>query len=181
MDFFQLFGVERRLQLDGDSLQTRFYQLSREFHPDRFAARPVPERLAAEQQSAMLNDAYRVLREPLARAEYVLRQAGFDIGEQRTKDVPPELLEEVFELNMALEEARMGDEDARGQLRGMHDHFLQMQSAIDQELNTLFGSHDAVAAGGGSTSEVLQQIRAVLNRRRYVRNLVSEVEKELAQ
>ena len=178
MNFFELFGVERRLQLDGDWLQKRFYQLSREFHPDRFAARPPTERLEAEQKSAMLNDAYRILRDPIARAEYVLKQEGFDIGEQRTKDVPPELLEEVFELNMALEEARMGDEDARNQLRGMHQHFLEMRNGVDTELQSLYSAFDTAADGDGR--EVLQRIRGVLNRRRYIRNLVSEVEKELA-
>ena len=54
---------------------------------------------------AILNDGYRVLRDPIKRAEYLLAQEGFDIGEQRSKNVPPELLEEVFELNMLLEEA----------------------------------------------------------------------------
>ena len=62
------------------------------------------EREYALEVTAILNDAYRTLRDPIARALYLLKLEGFDIGEQSTKDVPPELLEEVFELNMALEE-----------------------------------------------------------------------------
>ncbi len=52
----------------------------------------------------------------MKRAEYLLTEEGFPIGEQRSRDVPPELLEEVFELNMMLEELRSGDESARPQL-----------------------------------------------------------------
>ena len=62
------------------------------------------------ENTAIINDGYRTLRDPVKRAEYLLTEEGFPIGEQRSKDVPPELLEEVFELNMALEEMRGGEE-----------------------------------------------------------------------
>lgn len=175
MDYFSFFGLERKLTLDASQLQKRFYELSREHHPDRFAQKPAEERLKAEEASAILNDGYRVLRDPLQRAEYVLQQEGFDVGEQRSKDVPPELLEEVFELNMALEELRHGDEDARASLAEAHQKFIGMRAAADEELNALGQRYDQ-----SQDRAVLQQIRGVLNRRRYIRNLVSEVEKELA-
>src|SRR5690349_213398 len=108
-DFFQFFGIERKLQIDTDDLQKRFYARSRQLHPDRFTRKSPEEQQYSLDATSLLNDAYRVLRDPMQRAEYVLKQEGFDIGEQRSKDVPPELLEEVFELNMALEEMREGD------------------------------------------------------------------------
>ncbi|MBL8177085.1 MAG: Fe-S protein assembly co-chaperone HscB [Bryobacterales bacterium] len=175
MDYFSFFGLERKLTLDASRLQQRFYQLSKEYHPDRFAQKPAEERLKAEEASAILNDGYRVLRDPVQRAEYVLRQEGFDIGEQRSKDVPPELLEEVFELNMALEELRHGDEDARASLKEAHGKFVAMRAAADEELCALGRRYDETPG-----RDALQQIRALLNRRRYIRNLVAEVEKELA-
>lgn len=174
-DYFRFFGLDRKLALDSKDLQKRFYELSRQYHPDRFAGRPPAEQQDAVEASAVLNDAYRVLREPVSRAEYLLKQEGFDIGEQRGKDVPPELLEEVFELNMALEELRMGDQDARGPLGDARAKFIHMRDGIDSELAGLFGSYDR-----SPDRAILQQIRNVLNRRRYVRNLVSEVEKALA-
>src|SRR3954462_14290203 len=100
-DYFQFFGIEPKLVLDTDALQKRFYELSRLLHPDRYSKKSPEEQQYSLDATALLNDAYRVLRDPLQRAEYVLKQAGFEIGEQRSKDVPPELLEEVFELNMA--------------------------------------------------------------------------------
>ena len=175
-DYYQALGLEPKLSLDPADLQKRFYSRSRELHPDRFMLRPAAEREASEQASALLNDAYRTLREPVSRAEYVLTQNGFDIGEQRSKDVPAELLEEVFELNMALVELRGGDEEARPQLVEARERFIAMREDIDAGLGKLFERHDA---GGGR--ETLTEIRAVLNRRRYIRNLVNEVEKELAE
>lgn len=174
-DYFRFFGYDRRLDLDTGELQKRFYELSRKFHPDRFARMPAAEQQYALDATSILNDAYRVLRDPIARAEYVLTQEGFDVGEQRGKDVPPELLEEVFELNMALEELRGGDTSARAPLEEAGEKFKSMRGQIDAELSALFRQYDAAPA-----RDKLQQIRAVLNRRRYIRNLVNEVEKELA-
>src|SRR3954447_18164085 len=95
-DYFELFDLPRTLALDLRDLEKRFYALSRQFHPDLHSRKSAAEREAAEEASAQLNDAYRVLREPLARAAYLLKIEGFEISEQTTKDVPPELLEEVF-------------------------------------------------------------------------------------
>lgn len=175
-DYYEALDLVPKLSLEPGELQERFYARSRELHPDRFMLRPAAEREAAEEASALLNDAYRTLRDPVTRAEYVLAQSGFEIGEQRSKDVPAELLEEVFELNMALEELRGGDDSARPQLEEARKRFLAMRGEIDAGLGRLFEKHDA---GGGR--ETLAEIRSVLNRRRYIRNLVNEVEKELAQ
>ena len=133
-DYYELFGIPRRLNLSLDELQTRFYELSRQLHPDRFMSRPEAERREALDKSSELNDGYRTLKDPVKRAQYVLRQAGFDIGEQRSKDVPPELLEEVFELNMALEEMRSGDDSARPQLEAAEKNFSGMLAGVDQDL-----------------------------------------------
>ena len=109
-DYYELFGIARSLNLSLDDLQQRYYELSRQLHPDRFMRKPEAERQRALDMSSALNDAYRTLKDPIKRAQYLLKLEGFDIGEQRSKDVPPELLEEVFELNMALEEMRGGDD-----------------------------------------------------------------------
>ena len=173
-DYFEIFGIERRLDLDTEALQRTFYELSRQLHPDRYGRRSPEEQQYALEASAILNDAWRVLRDPVQRAEYVLSKEGFNIGEQRSKDVPPELLEEVFELNMALEEMRGGDESVRPQLESARAHFEQMQQEIDAGLGDLFRRYDAEPR-----QETLGAIRGVLNRRRYIRNLIREVDKEL--
>ncbi|MGA7412687.1 MAG: Fe-S protein assembly co-chaperone HscB, partial [Bryobacteraceae bacterium] len=123
-DYFEFFGLDRKLVINADDLQKRFYQLSRQWHPDRFSRRPIEEQNQSLEATSLLNDGYRTLKDPVKRAEYLLTQEGFPIGEQRSKDVPPELLEEVFELNMVLEELKSGDDSARPQLEQARASFL---------------------------------------------------------
>ena len=173
-DYYELFGIPRGLKLSLDELQKRYYELSRQLHPDRFMQKPEAERQRALDMSSALNDAYRTLKDPIKRAQYLLSLEGFEIGEQRSKDVPPELLEEVFELNMALEEMRGGDDSARPQLEQAEKNFSGMLAETDEQIQSLFESYDAT-----QSRDVLTQIRNVLNRRKYVQNLVSEVQRTL--
>ena len=173
-NYYGFFGLEHRLDLDLKDLEKRFYALSRQYHPDRYTLKSREEQQYALDATAILNDAYRTLREPLTRAEYLLKENGFDIGEQGSKNVPPELLEEVFELNMALEELRGGDDSARPALEDARNKFVGMRDTIDAELAGKFTEYDRT-----HDRNALAEIRGMLNRRRYVRNLVNEVEKEL--
>jgi molecular chaperone HscB len=173
-DYFELLGIPRSLNLALDALQQRYYELSRQLHPDRFMQKPEAERQRALDMSSALNDAYRTLKDPVKRAQYLLGLEGFDIGEQRSKDVPPELLEEVFELNMALEEMRGGDDSARPQLEQAEKNFTKMLEETDQQLHSFFEQYDT-----SPSRDVLSGTRNVLNRRKYIQNLVSEVERTL--
>ncbi len=170
MQYYDALGLAPKLSLDADDLKKRFYERSREWHPDRFARRGADEQKKALDMTAMLNDAIRTLRDPISRAEYFLEEHQLP----PTKTPPPELLEEVFELNMALEELREGDESARGQLVDAEKRFVDMRAEIDGGLAALFHSYDAKQDAGA-----LAEIRAALDRRRYISNLVRDVEKEL--
>src|SRR5271154_4153529 len=141
-DYFEFFGLDRKLVINLDELQQRFYQLSRQWHPDRFSRRPLEEQNHSLEATSLLNDGYRTLKDPMKRAEYLLTQEGFPIGEQRSKDVPPELLEEVFELNMMLEELKSGEESARPQLDQSRRHFLALREGVDHDLLREFQHHD---------------------------------------
>lgn len=179
-DYFTLFGLDRKLLIDSADLQKRFYELSRQWHPDRFSRKPAAEQMEALETTSMLNDGYRTLKDPVRRAEYVLTVAGFPVGEQRGKDVPPELLEEVFELNMVLEEIKTGDESARPQLERAGGHFLELRAGTDLELEAQFAAHDAAGtAESDAGRRALQAIRGILNRRRYIENLIRDVERTL--
>jgi molecular chaperone HscB len=170
MKFYNALGLEPKLALDPDDLKKRFYDRSRQWHPDRFSRGTSEEKQRSEEMTSMLNDAFRTLRDPVTRAEYFLRESGLELS----KDAPPELLEEVFELNMALEELRGGDESARGQLVSAQERFTGMLADADKGLGGLFVAYD-----GKPEAAVLEQIRATLNRRKYVSNLLRDVEKEL--
>ncbi len=175
-NFYEFFGIDRKLTLDTDALQKRFYELSRTWHPDRFSRKSAQEQEQALEATSILNDGYRTLRDPVKRAEYLLTEEGFPIGEQRSKDVPPELLEEVFELNMMLEELKSGDESARPQLELAKVNFVDLLSRVDVDLEKLFAKYDAAESQSETAKQALHEIRGVLNRRRYIGNLIRDVE-----
>lgn len=170
-DYYQFFDMPRQLAVDVKDLEKRFYALSRQLHPDLFSRKGAREQEYALEASAVLNDAYRTLKDPIARALYVLKQDGFDIAEQGTKDVPPELLEEVFDLNMALEELRGGDEDARAQLQSARRRFEGMRDEIDDAMRTQFEEWDR-----GHDRAALDAVRSQLNRRKYITNLIARTD-----
>ena len=174
-DYFEFFEIPRQLGVDPKDLEKRFYALSRQLHPDLFSRKNAREREFSLESTAILNDAYRTLRDPIARAQYVLKNEGFDVGEQGTKEVPPELLEKVFELNMALEELRGGDGggegDAREQIAAAKTRFKGMLEAVDTEVGAEFQKWDASHDRG-----FLTNIRGLVNRRKYITNLIAQTE-----
>jgi molecular chaperone HscB len=179
-NYFAFFGLDPKLVVDGDVLQKRFYELSRQWHPDRFSRKGADEQAQALEATSILNDGYRTLKDPVKRAEYLLTEEGFPIGEQRSKDVPPELLEEVFELNMALEELKSGDESARPQLEEAKRNFVDLQTEIHRELDALFRKYDASESQSETAKQALHEVRGALNRRRYIQNLIRDVDKALS-
>ena len=186
-DYFQALGLEPKLSLDPAVLQKRFYARSRELHPDRFMLKPAPEREAAEQASALLNDAYRTLRDRVRRAQYLLSLEGYKEAE---KKAPPDLLEEIFDLNMEIEEMRMakkaGDEaemaQARKQLEVALADLNKKMEELEGQLLALFDRWDesvdsAVIAERKKT--VLDRMSQLLSHRSYIRNLVRDIKEEI--
>jgi len=192
-DYFALFSLPQHLHIDLAALEKNFYAQSRKLHPDRFAAKPAAEQAAALSASSQLNDAYRTLRDPIARTEYLLSLQGIQLEEQsraatdlakstgtaKKQVAPPDLLEEAFELNMALEEMKMGgdDPDARRELESARAKFSAMLLEIQQTLEALWTAWDlAVDANNEAAKDASKQAMvALLNRRSYVRNLVRDV------
>jgi len=172
MRYYEALGMEPKLALDSEDLKQRFYKAGRQWHPDRFGRASTDEQHKALEMTAVLNDSFRTLKDPISRAEYVLEENGLG----PSKSAPAELLEEVFELNMALDELRGGDESVRGQLAEARGRFVAMRDEIDTGLAAMFARYDNAPA-----KAVLSEIRAALDRRRYVSNLVRDVDKELGK
>jgi molecular chaperone HscB len=196
-NYFSTFSLSPKLQIDTAALEKSFYALSRKLHPDRFAGRPVTEQEAALAESSRLNDAYRTLRDPIARTEYLLKLEGIELEEQssaataaarasgtaKKQTVPEDLLEEAFELNMQLEEMRaakkMGDGDPqlRQDLSAAKSTFEGRLAATDSDLKNLWAQWDAAVDANDSTAKGTARdgMVALLNRRSYLRNLVRDV------
>jgi molecular chaperone HscB len=186
VNYFAVFGLVPVLHLDLGMLEHQFHKLSRKLHPDRFARATTEEKEWSLAQSSLLNDAYRTLKDPIARTRYLLRLHGAEIGEEFAgkdkKDpsrAPADLLEEVFELNMQLEELRMGDEDAglKQSLSEARKKFLGLEDEVDEQLRAQWTAWDE---GDAASREAAQKTMvALLDRRRYLSNLVREVTETL--
>lgn len=186
-DYFSFLGLPRRLQIDESELEQSFYSLSRQFHPDYFMGASEPERRASMERSAMLNDAYRTLRDRVARVTYLLTLEGYKEAE---KKAPPDLLEEVFELNLHIEELKaarkMGDEDEVAEARSALEEALTGLNErlwdIDERVFALFGDWDSAAdrsAPADDRKPVLDRMSELLSHRSYIRHLVRDLKEEL--
>lgn len=189
-DYFTVFGISPQLNLDLHALESEFHRLSRRLHPDRFARAQENEKEWSLADTALLNDAYRTLRDPIRRTEYLLKLEDAEIAEapvgKDRKDVsrvPADLLEEAFELNMQLEEMRMarktGEDDPalQASLEDAKTKYGNMLAEVDVELRNEWRAWDA---GNAATRPIVQKkMVALLDRRRYLSNLVRDVNEVL--
>lgn len=209
VDYFTFFGLPRKLKLDVAVLEKDFYELSRKLHPDLNAQSGSQEQEWSLEQSSMLNDAYRTLRDPIKRTEYLLHLEGVELEEQsknateqaratgqiKKQIVPPDMLEEVFELNMQLEELRaqkkLGEDDPAliEQIGNEKLALEEKHEALLEELQSYWKKWDVLMDRGPvddpaitqERGEIASQMVDVLNRRNYVRNLVRDVNAALEE
>jgi molecular chaperone HscB len=187
-DHFSLFGLPRKLWIEMSTLEQKFLQLSWKLHPDNFVNAPAAEQEHSLKESSQLNDAYRVLRDPVARVEYLLEIEGTRKEGEQKQQAPPELLEEVFELNESLDELR----EAKGcggdlatlklKLEAAQSSFQKKLADVDSELQNAAKQWDAAIdaqAGDNDRKAIMVRLNELLNRRSYIRNLVNNVQKEL--
>jgi molecular chaperone HscB len=201
VDYFTFFGLPRKLNIDFPGLEKEFYQLSRNLHPDLYSGADKREQEWSLEQSSQLNDAYRTLKDPIKRTEYLLRLEGVELEEQsksateqaratgavKKQVVPPDLLEEVFDLNMQLEELRMQKkmgEDDPALIEEVGRQKLELEEkheALLEELRRYWNDWDQAVEGGTDADrlKVRDHMVDVLNRRNYLRNLVRDVNEVL--
>ena len=197
-DFFEVFGLERRLAVDEAALQRRFYELSRRWHPDFHQAASPEQQARALQESARVNAAYRALRDPIARAEYLVRLEegratsadratggetlpGSPSNKERPK-APPALLAEMFEIQEALQEAKAGplDAAARASLAEQRDALKGRLAATEAQLvGPLSRAWDASAVA--ERPAALDALKAALATRAYLRTVIDDLADALGE
>jgi molecular chaperone HscB len=189
-DYFAVFGLARKLSIDLSLLEHKFLRLSWKLHPDNFVNASEQERELSLKRSSELNDAYRVLRDPLARIEYLLEIQGERKEGEKKQQVPPELLEEVFELNESLDELReaktSGDNlaELKSKLQSAETNFHEKLQEVDVQLKSIAEDFDATVdanADAATRKKIFARMNELLNRRSYIRNLVANVAKELEE
>lgn len=207
VDYFTFFGLPRKLDLNLAALEKDFYELSRKLHPDLNARAGSQEQEWSLQQSSLLNDAFRTLKDPIKRTQYLLKLEGVELEEQsksateqarstgqlKKQIVPPDLLEEVFELNMQLEELRMqkkmGEDDPAliEEIGRQRLELEEKQAALLRDLEHRWKMWDGMIQREQNGQPVSEEERKqerekmvdLLNRRNYIRNLVRDVSEVL--
>jgi molecular chaperone HscB len=190
-DYFSFLGLPRKLNVDANDLEQRFRGLSRQFHPDYFFNASPAERRASLERSSYLNDAYRTLKNPVSRLEYLLQIQGVAARspEEASKQVPPDLLEEVFALNEELDEIR--DMRASGtpsdalkvRLEKAREPIEAKRATHAAQLEDLFAKWDALVDRSASDADrrpVLEALRERVLERNYINNLLAGIEREMS-
>lgn len=200
VDYFTFFGLAPKLNVDVPALEKAFYELSRKLHPDLNARAGNQEQQWSLEQSSMLNDAYRTLRDPIKRTQYLLKLEGLApeeqsktatdearaSGQMKKQVVRPDLLEEVFELNMQLEELKMNkqiEEADPALITEIVNHKLALEERYEsllRELQSYWKEWDLLIdrdsrADPAERKKITDKMLDVLNHRNYIRNLVRDV------
>jgi molecular chaperone HscB len=190
-DYFTFFGLPRRLTIDPPALEAKFYELSRTFHPDFYHNKSTEERAISLQNSAVLNTAYRTLKDPIQRIEYLLGLEAGAVKDIRTSP-PADLFEEILELQEDLEQyrSRSPDQDAAGterlkakltedrQLLERRQHDMEERlSQLSGEWDRLQGSVQAAptTADKAKRESILKEMREILSHRTYLRNIINDL------
>jgi molecular chaperone HscB len=166
-DFFGVLGVERRYDLDLASVEQRYRELTRKLHPDRFARADPRARRASLARSVQLNEAWRALKDPVRRAEYLLGLLRAPDQEAEKETASPALLAEILELRQELGEARLEGDDAKVQ---------QMASAMRARAEQSMSRVAALLSGASPPSaEAVTAAARELVAVRYYRRFLDEV------
>jgi molecular chaperone HscB len=189
-DYFTFFGLPRKLNLGDADLEARFRGLSRQFHPDYFYNASPAERRASLERSSYLNDAYRTLKHPAMRVEYLLQLEGLAARHpDEASKVPSVLLEEVFALNEELDEVRAlrsGGAPAevwRARLERAARPIEAKRLEHEERVSTLSTAWDALVDREAPDVErrpVLEALHDRILERNYINNLLAGIEKELS-
>jgi molecular chaperone HscB len=187
LDYFTCLDLPRRLTIDQHQLEAKFYELSRAFHPDFYQNKSTAEQTISLGNSAMLNTAYRTLRDPIERAEYLLGLEAGAVKEIRNSP-PADLFEEIIELQDTLNEYRTADRTSeaeatlRAKIQSERSTLEQRQRDMEATLQQLFIQWDSLQDQGEATDQarverdrLLKQMRENLSNRTYVKNIVKDL------
>ena len=177
MNYFEVFGLPKRLGLDPKELERTFHELSRKYHPDYFTNAPTEDRQRALQMTATLNDAYRTLRHPVRRVEHLLGIEGFKPDGSK---VPKSFLMEIFEINEQLEEVKSGAA-GKDQIDALRREIEGRAQGFESQLQAAAAEWDTLEASGASEAQRkqhLSRLTEILSESSYIRNLQRELEEK---
>jgi molecular chaperone HscB len=179
-DYFEVFGLPRKLQIDLEALQRSFYELSRRHHPDFHQGAGAEEQARALEASALVNRAYRALQDPVARVEYLIAlEEGREVREETTAKakVPMDLLAEMLEVQEALEEAKSSGvtDEVADRLRAERQRLQGRHQAEEDALIAGGPEWDAAVDAGRERRPLLDRFKQRLAARAYLRTVIDDL------
>ena len=185
-NYFEVFGLPRKLSLDLQELQRRFYDLSRRHHPDFHQTADALAQAASLEASALVNRAYRTLRDPLARVEYVVAlEEGREVREEASaKPKPPvDLLAEMLEVQEALQEAKSEGltAEAAARLRTERDRLEARRRAEETAVTEAAAEWDSAVDRGADRQPLVDRFKQRLAARAYLRTVIDDLSQALGE
>ncbi|MEM9455924.1 MAG: Fe-S protein assembly co-chaperone HscB [Myxococcota bacterium] len=165
IDHFARLGLPRLHAIDRDALEDAYLRLAQQSHPDRFVGASPGEQRAAMERSAALNEGYRVLREPVRRAEYLCKLGGIDVDSSEPKVGAP-AMSQAFLVEMIERREEVASAQAAG-ASALDD----LRARVEDELEDVFDA--AVQALG---EDRIPEAARSLVERRYLQRLIDEIE-----
>ena len=178
VDYFTVVGLPRNPVVDEAALALRYYELSRRLHPDLYHTGTAEEKEASLQNTALLNRAYRTLRDVVQRGQYWLELQGEQLGRENNR-VPPALAALVFEVQEKLAEAR--DNCAAGSSEAAGAELAIIRTEVHAQFErsrTTLANNLTQWSDGNGTPALLQQLKTCLSEIAYLRTLLRDVDKE---
>jgi len=170
---FEILGIPASFHVDRARLEKAYKKRSRRLHPDRFAMGTPRERRFSLEHTTALNDAWRILRDPLKRSEYLLGLWGRPTAESSQAPLPPDFLETIMELRENIGEAAMdGDQTV---LSSLLDRVGAMWADVFAALRSSFAELEA--SEGQLSAEKLDHAAGLLHRLRYLNNILAEYDR----
>ena len=189
LDYFACFKLPRLLNIDEQELERTYYDLSRTFHPDFYSTKDESEKTISLGNSAFLNSAYRTLKDPIQRVEYLIRLEAGAVKDIRSNP-PADLFEEILELQEGMETFRglQADNDSmernelRKKLQREREHLEDRQAEMETALRGKYQEWDQLQTANPDPAEAREQKNAmlrsmheVLSHRTYICNMVNEL------
>lgn len=186
IDYFRCLGLGFRLQIDPEQLEETFHDLSRKFHPDFYQRRSQEEKQISLENAAILNRAYRTLKDPVKRVAYLI---GLAEGERDIPtEAPADLFDEIFALQEGLEEAKtIPPEESVSKntlfthLKAAMERLQSRQKEGRQQIEALSAHWDTLEASGKDKTftaqqmACLQDMKKILSHRAYLERMVKDI------
>lgn len=180
--YFDILETGKKLELDAEALQSKYYKLSRKNHPDLFLSKGEAEYKKALDESSLINKAYNTLKDPITRANYILEIDAPQIANEKSNIVHNDLLEDVMEMQEKIGDYHEASGDSKEALKKelelIRTGLSQKMESLKAEMNKIFNEYDNSNEASKKDS-ILKKLKSELHKRNYMNTLIRTIDHEI--